>query len=417
MKWKKTSTTLAVAGAVGMALAGCSSGGATGGSSTSGAPVTLRFAAVTLTEAGRGPAIKAWLDEFNSSQTKIKVVPDGIPFSTFAQTVLTQMGAGSGPDLIRFDISTFEQAAGSNLLAPLDSMIDASKYDLIKGPDAYNIVNGKRYGFSFDATSYALIYNTDLISTPPTTFDELLATTKAATKNGVYGMAFRQTAAELPGMMQDLFNYVYGYGGDFADGHKLTLNSPKVVAGLEAYQKLYDANVIPKGASAATYRQMFGQNKIAINIDNGGVPAILLGENPNLHLAAAPDPFPVKSQGGILAPIAINAASPHKAEAATFIKWMLEPANQVKLQQIMGAESVATHTTRTAAELAKAPYLKVFDDLVATSKPQLINGFAAKTPDIDKIIVDQVLSALQGQQTMQAAMDKAQQQATAVVSG
>lgn len=417
MKWKMTSTAIAITGAVGMALAGCSSGGSTGGSSSSDAPVTLRFAAVTLTEAGRGPALKAWLEEFNKSQNKITVVPDGIPFATFAQTVLTQMGAGSGPDLIRFDISTFEQAAASNLLAPLDTMIDASKYDLIKGPDSYNFVNGKRYGFSFDTTSYALIYNKDLISTPPTTFDELLATAKAATKNGVYGLAFRQTAAEEPGMMQDLFNYVYGYGGDFGDGHKLTLNSPKVVAGLEAYQKLYDANVIPKGASAATYRQMFGQNKIGMEIDNGGVPSILLGENANLHLGAAPDPFPVKSQGGILTPLAINAASPHKAAAATFIKWMLEPANQVKLQQIMGAESVATHTTRSAAELAKAPYLKVFDDLVATTKPQLINGFAAKTPDIDKIIVDQVLSALQGQQTMQAAMDKAQQLATAVVSG
>lgn len=417
MKWTKTSTAIAIAGAVGMALAGCSGGSSTGGSSTSGAPVTLRFAAVTLTEAGRGPALKAWLEEFNKSQNKITVVPDGIPFATFAQTVLTQMGAGSGPDLIRFDISTFEQAAASNLLAPLDNMIDASKYDLIKGPDSYNIVNGKRYGFSFDTTSYALIYNKDLISTPPTTFDELLATAKAATKNGVYGLAFRQTAAEEPGMMQDLFNYVYGYGGDFGDGHKLTLNSPKVVAGLEAYQKLYDANVIPKGASAATYRQMFGQNKIGMEIDNGGVPSILLGENANLHLGAAPDPFPVKAQGGILTPLAINAASPHKEAAATFIKWMLEPANQVKLQQIMGAESVATHTTRSAAELAKAPYLKVFDDLVATTKPQLINGFAAKTPDIDKIIVDQVLSALQGQQTMQAAMDKAQQLATAVVSG
>lgn len=417
MKWKKTSTVLAIAAAVGLALTGCSSGGSTPTSDPSGPPVTLRFAAVTLTEAGRGPALEAWLKTFNDSQSHVKVVADGIPFSTFAQTVLTQMGAGSGPDLIRFDISTFEQAAASKLLAPMNGMIDASKYDLIKGPDTYNIVGGKRYGFSFDATSYAMIYNPDIVSTPPTTFNELLTTTKAATKDGVYGMAFRQTEQELPGMMQDLFNYVYGYGGDFADGHKLTLNSPKVVAGLEAYQKLYDANVIPKGATAATYRQMFGQNKIGIEIDNGGVPAILLGENPTLHLAAAPNPFPVKSQGGILAPIAINAASAHKAEAATFIKWMLEPKNQVALQKVMGAESVATHTTRSAADLAKAPYLKVFDDLVATSKPQLINGFAAKTPDIDKIIVDQVLSALQGQQTMKAAMDKAQQQATAVVAG
>lgn len=420
MKWKTASKTMALATVIGLALAGCSSVGSSpkADSSTdpSGSPVKLTFAAVTLTESGRGPALKAWLNEFNKSQKNIEVVPAGTPFSTFAQTILTQMGGGAGPDLIRFDISTFEQAAATKLLQPLNGMIDPTKYNLIKGPDKYDIVNGKRYGFMFDSTSYALIYNTDLIKTPPTNFDQLMATAKNATKNGVYGLAFRQTQAEEPGMMQDLFNYVYGYGGDFSDGHKLTLNSPKVLKGLDAYQQLYDANVIPKGATAATYRQMFGQNKVAMEIDNGGVPSILLGENPNLKLAAVPDPFPVKSQGGILSPIAINANSKHKAAAATFIKWMLEPANQRKLQQVMGAESAATHTTRTPEELKNAPYLKVFDDLVNTTKPQLIQGFAAQTPAIDKIIVDQVLSALQGQQTMKAAMDQAQQMATAAVS-
>lgn len=414
---KKASKAIALAAVIGLALAGCSPQPASNSSKASGtsAPVKLTIAAVTFTESGRGPALKAWVNEFNKSQNKVKVVPAGVPFSTFAQTVLTQIGGGAGPDLIRFDISTFEQAAAEHLLEPLDNTIDASKYDLIKGTDKYNIVDGKRYGFMFDTTSYALIYNTALVTTPPKTFDQLLATAKAATKGGVYGLAFRQTEQEEPGMMQDLFNYVYGFGGSFSKGHKLTLNSPKVLKGLAAYQQLYDANVIPKGAGADTYRKMFGENKVAMEIDNGGVPSILLGENPDLKLGAAPNPFPVKSQGGILTPIAINAASKHKAAAAMFIKWMLKPANQVKLQQVMGAESVATKTTRSAEELKKAPYLKVFDDLVNTTQPQLITGFASKTPDIEKIIVDQVLTALHGQQTMKAAMDQAQTMATAAV--
>ena len=56
-------------------------------------------------------------------------------------------------------------------------------------------------------------------------------------------------------------------------------------------------------------------------------------------------------QGAILAPIVINEASPAKEAAATFIEWVLEEENQVKLQEILGASSVATVTERSAASL------------------------------------------------------------------
>ena len=44
-------------------------------------------------------------------------------------------------------------------------------------------------------------------------------------------------------------------------------------------------------------------------------------------------------------------------------------------------------------------------------------GFGAQTPDIRHIVVTEVLAALQGQQDMQTAMDKAQEQAETLVGG
>ena len=58
-------------------------------------------------------------------------------------------------------------------------MVDASKYDFIKAPDKTNFVDGKRYGVMFEIANYAMIYNTDLVKTPPKTFDEFLAAAKA----------------------------------------------------------------------------------------------------------------------------------------------------------------------------------------------------------------------------------------------
>jgi len=105
------------------------------------------------------------------------------------------------------------------------------------------------------------------------------------------------------------------------------------------------------------------------------------------------------------------------AGANAFIKWMMEPKNQQALQQALAPSSVATKTTPPAAELTKFPFEPAYAGLTDHSLPQVVKGFEAKTPAIQKIVINQVISALQGTQSVQAAMDQAQQLATAAVSG
>lgn len=94
---------------------------------------------------------------------------------------------------------------------------------------------------------------------------------------------------------------------------------------------------------------------------------------------------------------------------------MLEPENQVKLQEILGASSVATVTERSAETLEETPFLTVFDELTDTSLPHVVLGFESRTPDIRKIVVENVLAALQGEVTMQEALDRAQEEAVSLV--
>ncbi|TQS12414.1 sugar ABC transporter substrate-binding protein [Microbispora sp. SCL1-1] len=394
-------------------LSGCGSDSDSG--SGSGGVTTLTFAASTFGDPGRGPLLTEWLEDFNKSQSAIKVSAAAVPYPTFGQTVLTQMGSGKGPDLIRFDMPEFEAASDAGLIAPLDDLIDVSKYDLLKQPDQFMVHNGRRDGIIFEASNYAMFYNADLIPKPPTTYEEFVKTAKSLTKGDVYGLAFRQTEAEEAGVWQDIFNYVYGFGGKWSDGKNLTINSPENLKGLQAYKDLYDAKVIPRGADAATFRRMFAEGKVGMELNNGGYVTATRGQNPDLNFSVAPIPFPVRSQGAILAPIVINEASPSKEAAATFIRWALEPANQVKLQEILGASSVATVTQRSAEKLKETPFLKVFDDLTESSLPQIVLGFEAKTPDIRKIVVQNVIAALQGTVDLKTALDRAQEQATQLV--
>ena len=380
-----------------------------------GAKEVITFAGVTFSEAGRGDKLRAWVDAFNKSQDRIEVQAIGMPFATLANTVFTQMGGGAGPDLVRFDQIDYYAAVEAKRILPLDEVIAAGKYNFT-APNKYLQVAGKTYGVAFESSNYVLLYNKALMTgAAPGNFEDFLAAAKAATGNGNYGFACRATMAERPGFWQDLCNAVYGFGGRWSDGATLTLNSPAVVEGINAYKRIYDSGALPKGADAATYRRMFWEGKLAMEIDNGGVAAIFHAQAPTLPLVGAPSPYPTRAQGLILAPLTINANTKNKAAAATFLNWTLQPGPQRDLQRILGASNVATVVDRTPAELEAEPWLKVYDAQTPNSVPQLVEGFEIKTPEVQQIVLEQTLRVLQAGMDPKRAMDDAQRLALARV--
>ena len=140
-------------------------------------------------------------------------------------------------------------------------------------------------------------------------------------------------------------------------------------------------------------------------------PGSSTSRRPDLPLAATPSPFPTRAQGLILAPLTVNANTKHKAAAFTFYKWVLQPENQKQLQDLLGASNVATIVQRSPEDLAKKPWLKVYDEQTPNSVPQLVQGSELKTPEIQQIVLEHVLKVLQGGADPKKTMDDAQQQA------
>jgi multiple sugar transport system substrate-binding protein len=409
--------------AMSFAVSGCtgSSGGGGGidepSASSNGDRPTITFAAAMFAESGRGPKLEALVQEFNDSQDKVTVKPASIPFSSFGTTIFTQMGGGAGPDIIRFDHTDFYAAADAELLLPLDDSIKDSDYEFLK-PDEHSKVAGKRYAVPFEISNYSLIYNPELLTGDvPTNYEELLSTAKDLTKDGVYGFAYRTTMPEQAGFWFDLSNFVYGVGGKWSDDSgKPTINSPEVIAGVTRYKEVYDAKVTPEGADAATYRRMFAEGKIAMMIDNGGVPPILQGQNPNVPIKAVSVPFESGAAGQVITPLAVNANTKNPAEATSFIKWLLEPAQQVKLQGVLGASSAATTTTRTDEQLKSLPFAPVYDEATDTGIPFVVKGNEVATPEIRQTVVDAVVRILQGQGDVKTVLDETQAKVESMVS-
>lgn len=376
----------------------------------------IEFAASVLADPGRGPIYQKWIDTFNASQTGIEVKTIGIPFSSFSNTILTQLGGGQGPDVMRLDLNDYYPAAGAGLLMDLEGAIDAKQYDFI-GPDKYMLMNDKRYAVIFSMTPYVLLYNEKLTGNapPPKTFEELLAAANAAKTNDAYGFAFRTTMNQAPGFWQDLCNFVYGFGGNWAnDKGELTINSPEVVAGVKAYKEMYDSGVIPIGATSSEYRQMFWEGKLAYMIDNGGVAGLVSNKAPDLPLAAAPAPFAHPEQGMVLAVLAINENSKNKDAAVEFVKWILSPEAQKAFLTIPGEVYAGTKVDRSAGDTPEAQTLEkvmsVYAGQADYGTPQLIRGYEEQTPQMQQIILDQVVSVLKTGVDPQEAMDQAQAQ-------
>jgi arabinogalactan oligomer / maltooligosaccharide transport system substrate-binding protein len=136
-----------------------------------------------------------------------------VPNDDFRSRMSLAAPGGEGPDVFGPVAHDWigEFAVQQIALAIPETAIDGREDFIPVGLDL-STVDGTLYGLPVFLESVALIYNTDLIPTPPATWDELVAAATSVTQGDVYGLGFPLLEQyHEGGFFHGFGGYIFGY--------------------------------------------------------------------------------------------------------------------------------------------------------------------------------------------------------------
>jgi multiple sugar transport system substrate-binding protein len=425
--------TIAAVAVLALALAAC------GKSSDSGtaAPKTLTYWA-----SNQGASLEfdkktlqPELDKFKQ-QTGITVNVEVVPWSDLLNRLLAAATSGKGPDVVNIGNTWSASLQATGAFVPFD---DAT-ISTVGGKDRFvpaalasaGAAGKPPTAVPLYSLGYALYYNKAMfaaagISSPPTTWEQLVEDGKKLTKAKQWGLAVE--GANLSENAHHAFTFSQQYGGEWFDAAgKPTFDTPQNVAAVKRYIDLMAADKIVNPGNAE-----YAQNQSVADFANHKA-AMLLWQAVGSSLKAqnmGPEEYGVAPVPFLAAPppggkhvnsmvaginIAVFKHTRNRDAALQFVKFMTSDGEQVILNRTYGSlpsvKSVAANPafaapeqkaiqqvlSSTAAPLPQVPEESQFETLVGTAMKELFAQAASGKP-VTEDQVRQKLSQAQQQVT------------------
>ena len=271
--------------------------------------------------------------------------------------------------------------------------------------------NGKLYTAPFVTDGSILYYRSDLVKTPPATWDELVAACSIAKDNGME--CYAGQFAKYEGLVCNFAEFVNTNGGTIVgpDGKTPTLDTPEAKAGLQQMVDGFKNGVFDK--NSITYqeeqsRQAFESGKLLFLRNWPYVYSLASSDQESKVIgkfAVAPIPGMTAEKSGASTlgghNIAISAFSQHKATAADFIRFLQSPETEkTMLEKASNAPALASLYDDAALQ-KDFPYLPALKGSLSAAVPRPVSPFY---PAISQAIQDNVYPALKGEKTVDQAM-------------
>ena len=347
-----------------------------------------------------GEALKAALAGFAAKYPNIKVTQETVAGDYRVQMV-TNFSSGDVPDIFYVNAEYAPEWMEEGFLEPLDDYIAKQGFDTSKFfpgyADVFKTADGTTYGLPKDGNTIAMGYNTDLVTTPPTTLEELVTAADGLKGKG----KLKAPICINPGLDRGLA-FIYAQGGSILSDDMTadTIDSPETKAAVQWYMDLV------KNGQAKTAAQLgdgwcgeaLGKGDVAIAFEGGWLKGALDKDFPDTKWAFAE--MPAGSAGKVTitytAAYAIAADSQNKDAAWVVMQYLTGPEGMQKWTEggiaIPSRSDVPTpagfEIIVKGAEYAKpgSGFIKGYGEIQKAFQDEFVKQITDKTYNVDPVI-------------------------------
>jgi maltose/maltodextrin transport system substrate-binding protein len=311
---------------------------------------------------------------------------------------------GDGPDIFIWAHDRFGEWAAAGLIAPVDPSAEVRDGIFDFAWEAVTF-DGQTWGYPIAVEAVGLIYNKDLVPTPPASFEEIFS---MELPDGVTPILwdYNNTYFTMPMLMANGgFAFEKDASGSYDPG-VTGVNNEGAKKGAAMLRRLIDEGVMPPGVDYGVMDAAINNGETAMVINGPWAWANL--EASGIDFGVAPVPSvegqPSKSFVGVLA-ANVNAASPNKDLAIEFIEnYLLTDEGLQAINDDVPLGAVADKTfaeTLAGNEHVAATLANAQAGVPMPSTPAMGKFWAAMGPALTNIT--------SGAQTVDEALDDAAQ--------
>ena len=230
-------------------------------------------ACATATEAPAAGTLRIWADEQRApvltelgaqfkAEYNVDVVVENI--SGIRDQFTVAAPAGEGPDIIVIAHDQMPALVASGLAAEID--LGAKKADFLESSIKAFTYAGKLYGMPYAQENLGFFYNTELVPTPPTTWQEVYDISKQLIADGKveYGIVLGGTSYDAYPWMTSQGGYIFGVdaNGDYNPADIGVGGEGMIKFGEMALQWVKDG-VLSNNTDNTTAKSMFKDGNVA----------------------------------------------------------------------------------------------------------------------------------------------------------
>lgn len=272
-------------------------------------------------------ALQATVTAFEAAYPNIKVDYQVVA-GDYATVMATNFASKNLPDLFYVDAAFAQPWSDAGFLQPLDDYI--AKQGFATSPffknylDIFTGSDGHIYGLPKDGNTIAMAYNSDLVSTPPTTMDQLVQTAQSLVgKPGIKAPMCLNAALDRG------LAFLYAQGGSLltADNKAEAIDTPASKAALQWYMDLFKngLGVTNKALGDGWCGEALGKGDVAMTFEGGWLLGFMQTTYPKVNWKFAE--MPTGSSGSKVtisytAAYGIGVDSANKDQAWTALQYL-----------------------------------------------------------------------------------------------